>query len=277
VAIARSDLPRAEKTVALVLANYMNGSGESASPGLRRLGAEVGNERGDGPASPKLIVRALKRLNADGWVVSERSKGGSGKLNVYAARIPEAGAHEARVRSETVPSVPETVPSAAANSSLRELEVEAEVDQEVAAAVREAAATKIVERLDRLNVSGDLRERALADADRALAWLELADREALRNPPGYFRSCFDSGEWPSPRIEPPTTLDAKRKSLKNLVEHWADPNYIRQLIDDEWSSLMIDERLELHEYLEHLLEHSNGDGRPATASGGQRYTEQAAR
>lgn len=143
--------------------------------------------------------------------------------------------------------------------AVAEPEVEVlEVDQEVAAATRAreaAAAAEVERRLARLNVVGELRAQALADPARALAWLELGEREARRNPAGLFRIGFESTAWPSPRLEPAAVkaqgrLAKKRASLDAFVEM---PEEARYLIDVEWETLTPDERSELHEYFDQLI------------------------
>lgn len=123
---------------------------------------------------------------------------------------------------------------------------------------REAAAAaeiaEVEEWLTRLNVVGDrLREQAIAEPARALAQLKRAAGDPdVRNPAGFFRTVFESGEWPTPRIEP-GARKTKHATIENLVKLRQDPDEIRRLIDVEWDTLAAVERSELHELLEQLL------------------------
>lgn len=88
-AIADSELPRTARAVAWALANYMNERGESAFPSVLRLCGDVGNERGDGPASKTTVIDALRLLEEHGWLERVASGGGRGHRSEWQARIPE--------------------------------------------------------------------------------------------------------------------------------------------------------------------------------------------
>jgi hypothetical protein len=84
-----SGLPRTTRAVAWALANYMNERGESAFPSVVRLCSDVGNERGDGPASKSTVIDALRLLEREGWLEKMRSGGGRGHTSEWHARVPE--------------------------------------------------------------------------------------------------------------------------------------------------------------------------------------------
>lgn len=303
--IAESALPRTTRAVAWALANYMNERGESAFPGVPRLAGDVGNERGDGPASKSTVIAALRALQEAGYLERVTIGGGRARRGEWNARLPDtvqqlnplpgsagsssrpgspalSGAGEGsdalsgevsapaeRVQqldripgSERVQSQHERVQSALVNGSAAEPEVEVlEVDQEVEqqqprARARDDAAAAVALRFDELRIVGDARELALADPERALAWLELAATEATRNPAAFVRQGVLSSAWPSPRIAPPASpdrLEPKKASIANLVETGVDAAEIRYFIDVEWETLADVERAELHEYLADVL------------------------
>lgn len=63
----------------------------------------------------------------------------------------------------------------------------------------ELAAAALAERLDELSLNGRTRDLALAEPDRANAWIDLAMTEAKSNRAGFVRTGLQTGEWPSPR------------------------------------------------------------------------------
>lgn len=81
-ALTRSDLPATSRHVALVLSTFMDTNGGGAWPSLGTLAAAVGR-------SPRTVQRHLRRLEADGWLLVEPSKGGKPvNTNRWRAHIP---------------------------------------------------------------------------------------------------------------------------------------------------------------------------------------------
>ena len=313
--IAESGLPRTTRAVAWALANYMNERGESAFPGVPLLSADVGNEKGDGPASKTTVIAALRQLQDAGYLVRAARGGGRSKRGEWHARLPEtvqqlnplpvetgvpsgpsaedaseaqAAANETRDErsslaervqqldsfptTERVQSQHERVQSGLVNGSATAPEVEVlEVDQEVeqqqprARELDEAAAAGLLLRLEELKIPAAERALALADPERATAWLDLAASEARRNPAGLFRTGFASGDWPSPRIAParPTKsrFEERMERVAQLVKDGdVDPDEIRYFIEVDWHELADVERSELHQHLAELL--SGAPARP---------------
>src|SRR5689334_5034561 len=67
----------------------MNELGESAFPSVETLCSDVGNERGDGPASKSTVIAALRALAEAGWLERTKQGGGRGRRGEWHARIPE--------------------------------------------------------------------------------------------------------------------------------------------------------------------------------------------
>lgn len=91
----------------------------------------------------------------------------------------------------------------------------------------EQAAAALLERLDALGLNGRTREQALAEPDRATAWIDLAQTEAKSNQAGFVRTGIQTGEWPSVRTPKPT-----RETKLALAMTRA-----RQRIEDDWHRL----------------------------------------
>lgn len=108
-------------------------------------------------------------------------------------------------------------------------------------------------------VDGELLEQALAEPDRAGAWLDLAERDADLNVGGYFRAGFQRGGWPGPRIAKPapkSALERDRGIVEQLVRNLGPeygPDEARYRIDNEWDGLTTIERAELHELVDELV------------------------
>lgn len=106
-----------------------------------------------------------------------------------------------------------------------------------------AAADDLSERLQGIGVGIRFRTKALEDPERAAAWLELALAEADTNPAGYWRSGFESGEWPSKR--PDTAKDTRWRWIQETS--WQiDVDEAHHIIDS-WNDLDDVERSRLHE------------------------------
>lgn len=71
----------------------------------------------------------------------------------------------------------------------------------------DAAAEEIQGQLTDLGITGDVLKLALAEPDRAQAWLEVAAAEADTNPAGFVANGLREGTWPSQRDPGPTQLD----------------------------------------------------------------------
>jgi hypothetical protein len=113
-------------------------------------------------------------------------------------------------------------------------------------------------RLRRHRVGGELLERALAEPDRAEAWLDLAEREATGNVAGFFRAGIESGDWPSERgaAAGPTADERRRAQLSSLIENLGaeqGADEARCLIDRDWETLTAIERAELHLLVDELV------------------------
>lgn len=133
-----------------------------------------------------------------------------------------------------------------------------------------AAAAGLEMRLRRHRVSRDLVVEAVADHERALAWLELAESEATANIAGFWIAGFRSGEWPSGRgetIQLHKRRSAREASLRNWINGGADVDEARYWIDHEWADLTTVERAELHELVDELLHDRLPD--PAAATAGE--------
>lgn len=117
--IAESELPRTTRAVAWALANYMNERGESAFPGVPRLCRDVGNERGDKPASKSTVIDALRRLQEAGYLVRVAQGGGRSKRGEWHAQLPERVQQLHRIEAEagSRPSSPADAVSGAAGAS----------------------------------------------------------------------------------------------------------------------------------------------------------------
>jgi hypothetical protein len=131
------------------------------------------------------------------------------------------------------------------------------------------AAAALDRELDRLGVGAQLRARALADPPRARAWCELAQTEADTNPAGFFRSGFDSGEWPSPRAagERETSGESRRRWIE-LTSPMLERDDAHAVVDG-WTDLDHVERSILHELVDTVRD---GTG---TAQTEQRESEAA--
>lgn len=120
----------------------------------------------------------------------------------------------------------------------------------------DAAAVELRGRLTGHGLDGELLAAALADAERATAWIALAETSADLNVGGYFRAGFQRGGWPGPRITSSaiTTLERRRRDVAQLVENLGvdGPDEARYRIDREWETLTQVERAELHELVDEL-------------------------
>lgn len=145
-------------------------------------------------------------------------------------------------------------------------EVDHEVDQDVDHAAAAAAdlehlarrlndetrAAILLHGLDELRVPTRVRQAALLDPDRAIAWLELTRSEAYSNPGGFFVAGLmeTNGAWPSVRgaLAGPGEFDKCRGWIeKTGVRLQAEDGHFH--IDD-WLGLGDLERQELHETLD---------------------------
>lgn len=135
------------------------------------------------------------------------------------------------------------------------------------------------QRLVAHGVSGALLVSAIAEPDRALAWLDLAEREADLNVGGFFRAGFQAGGWPGPRFEAPTPvgpLERSEQRVRGLIANLGagdGADEARHWIDREApESLTTIERAELHALVDELVSDQlpavdAAQSAPATSSG----------
>lgn len=130
-----------------------------------------------------------------------------------------------------------------------------EQDPSAGAAAAEISFPNLAPGLKRLGVAAEFRMRALADPERATAWLEVARKEARANPAGMFVTGFESGEWPSARGREQAAGERRRisreRSLEQLVRN-SGTDEARHMVDVEWDDLTSVERAELHELIDEL-------------------------
>ena len=102
-------------------------------------------------------------------------------------------------------------------------EVDLEGDLEAAAteeAARATDAAALIERLEDLGLNGRWLTAARDDQPRAQAWLTKALTEATSNPAGYWRTGFETGDWPAPTAT--ATLEPTREQTHpHLCTHCA--------------------------------------------------------
>jgi hypothetical protein len=171
----------------------------------------------------------------------ERAPDGSSGADLTDAQVPP---DELSVRDLTDSRGPARA-SGQGSTSFPGVRAAAAVETDAAAALLEAA-------LKELGVPRSLRRRALADPKRAAAWLELAQREAARNPGGFFRSGFETGDYPSPRRG---AGDGRAGSM----EAWIDNNSWRleeaadaHMIVDDWTGIDDAQRSLYHERVDRV-------------------------
>ena len=145
----------------------------------------------------------------------------------------------------------------AEHTSLRGPKEEPEGDP---SAEQTAAAAWIRMKLERgmrqLRVGHRVRELAIADPERATAWLDVARREGKHNPAGMFADGIRGGEWPSGRGPEAAAVICHRAAKEaSLRTHVAVGNvdFARELIDVEWETLTPIERAELHLIVDDLV------------------------
>jgi hypothetical protein len=158
---------------------------------------------------------------------------------------PAGGLSETRRERQVNP--PDT------GAEVEDLEVAMKEQQQGDAVVVDAAAAGLDRDLRRHHIAADVRSLALADPERARAWLELGMKEARENVGGFVADGIRGGEWPSPRGE---SIAGERKhrgrvdSLRNLVAA-GHVDEAHELVDD-WSTLTQVERNEYHELVVEL-------------------------
>jgi len=108
--------------------------------------------------------------------------------------------------------------------------------------------------LDALVAGAKLRQLALAEPERALAWIQVAKTDAVRNPAGFVLAGLESGDWPSVRGRPPGPTEYDR--CRHWIEHGSatrlDPDHAHSLVDEY--DLGEVERQELHELLDQAID-----------------------
>jgi hypothetical protein len=152
------------------------------------------------------------------------------------------------IRRRHIRKEPSVEPSAAADA--------------LAASLSDAAAAGLEHELQALRAGRQLRELALADPDRAMAWIQVAKIEAAK-PAGFVRAGLESGEWPSDRGDAFSTADRTREWI-TAVSWRFDSADAHLLLDERCSKLTIDkaELAELHELVD--AEHDRrAEGRAA--------------
>lgn len=108
-AVADSTLPPAAKLLALVLSMHMSERGDSCFPSIDTLVAESSMSR-------RTVIRALARLESDGFLVKVKG-GGRGRPNRYQAQYPTGYPQATETVSGWHPLGAETVPSGSLNSA----------------------------------------------------------------------------------------------------------------------------------------------------------------
>jgi len=114
-----------------------------------------------------------------------------------------------------------------------------------------AAAALLEKHLRDLGVSAKVRRAALADPERAKAWLELAATAASVNPAGFFVAGFTGGEWPSRRADDRETASTARAEWIANTSPLLDAEDAHAIVDD-WRDLDDVERAELHEQVDQV-------------------------
>jgi hypothetical protein len=97
-----------------------------------------------------------------------------------------------------------------------------------------------------------MRRRALAEPERAKAWLELAATAATQNPAGFFVTGLTGGEWPSTRREAATETSADARLRWVEETSWMLAADDAHAIVDDWRDLDDVERQELHEHVDRV-------------------------
>lgn len=90
-----------------------------------------------------------------------------------------------------------------------------------------------------------LKQLALADPERALAWIELASSEATRNPAGFVIAGLESGDWPAPRGLAATTL-LRQLAWVTETSWQLTPEHAHEIVDDLLGTLDAEAIAELH-------------------------------
>lgn len=114
--------------------------------------------------------------------------------------------------------------------------------------------TELVRALREVRIAHDLRAQAIADPERARAWLDVARKEAKTNVAGYFVMGFRSGEWPAERggeVSLERRHQARVESLRNFVIG----GLVAEAHDvvEDWSTLTQVERNEYHSLVDELV------------------------
>lgn len=126
---------------------------------------------------------------------------------------------------------------------------------ELAALLEPDAAAGLEHELEQLQAGRTLRALAVADPDRALAWIQTAKIEADRNAAGFVRRGLESGEWPSRRGDSFRTASSTRSWIENTS--WRlEPEDAHEILDERASTLTItsDELAELHRLVDDIRE-----------------------
>jgi len=223
--------------------------------------------------SKREVIRALKRLQALGELEVCKAQRRQCRINVY--RITVGQTAQTEVDYERLPFTIDRPFGPGDNTSPGHLDPEApsnadqvttrarpgdqsspghDKEQDPPPKPPAAAAARTTETepdgllataLRSLGASRRLVQLALADPERALAWVELAQSEASRNPAGFVIAGLESGDWPSPRGPTATTLF---RQLAWVTEtSWRlDLGHAHEIVDSLLGTLDAEEIAELH-------------------------------
>jgi len=112
-----------------------------------------------------------------------------------------------------------------------------------------AAVALLDDHLRNLGVASPIRQQALAEPDRAKAWLEVAATAATINPAGFFVACFTAGEWPSGRLDKRQTSHVAQLEWIEQTSWCLEAEDAHAIVDD-WRDLDDVDRAELHEQVD---------------------------
>ena len=223
--------------------------------------------------SKREVIRALKRLQALGELEVRKAQRGHCRINVYRITVGQIAQTEVDydrlpftvdrpfgpgdhtspgLDNQETPRQGDQVTTAArpgdGSSPSHDKEQDPPVKPEAAAAARaiETQPTGLLATaLRSLGAGRRLKRLALADPERALAWIELARSEASRNLAGFVIAGLESGDWPSPRG--PTATALLRQLAWVAETSWRlAPDHAHEIVDNLLGTLDAEAIAELH-------------------------------
>lgn len=213
--------------------------------GLERVAAE-------GPEAEAL--RAALRASSD---PSDEADGTAGKRQQTALFAGADREKTARPGAENRQDpVSKTASPLAPTSTEDQIRTNAAAS-ELAATIETAAAAELEQRLRELRAGTRLRLVAHADPQRALAWIDVAETEASRNPAGFVMAGLKSGEWPSQRT-PTSTSTSSRTAWLETTARQLGADLAHDIVDG-WDDLDPGELAQWHQALDELFAQPDAD------------------